>query len=725
MELSNAPTAYNAKTDGQILVGDGTDITSVAVSGDVTLDNTGAVTIANDAITTAKLANITRGSILVGGALNAPSPLDAKTDGQILVGDGTDITSVAVSGDVTLDNTGAVTIANDAITTAKLANITRGSILVGGVSNTPTAYNAKTDGQILVGDGTDITSVAVSGDVTLDNTGAVTIANDAITTAKLANITRGSILVGGVSNTPTAYNAKTDGQILVGDGTDITSVAVSGDVTLDNTGAVTIANDAITTAKLANITRGSILVGGVSNTPTAYNAKTDGQILVGDGTDITSVAVSGDVTLDNTGAVTIANDAITTAKLANITRGSILVGGVSNTPTAYNAKTDGQILVGDGTDITSVAVSGDVTLDNTGAVTIANDAITTAKLANITRGSILVGGVSNTPTAYNAKTDGQILVGDGTDITSVAVSGDVTLDNTGAVTIANDAITTAKLANITRGSILVGGVSNTPTAYNAKTDGQILVGDGTDITSVAVSGDVTLDNTGAVTIANDAITTAKLANITRGSILVGGALNAPSPLDAKTDGQILVGDGTDITSVAVSGDVTLDNTGAVTIANDAITTAKLANITRGSILVGGVSNTPTAYNAKTDGQILVGDGTDITSVAVSGDVTLDNTGAVTIANDAITTAKLANITRGSILVGGVSNTPTAYNAKTDGQILVGDGTDITSVAVSGDVTLDNTGAVTIANDAITTAKLANITRGSILVGGAFKCTILH
>ena len=681
------------------------------------------MTIANDAITTAKLANITRGSILVGGVSNAPTAYNAKTDGQILVGDGTDITSVAVSGDVTLDNTGAVTIANDAITTAKLANITRGSILVGGVSNAPTAYNAKTDGQILVGDGTDITSVAVSGDVTLDNTGAVTIANDAITTAKLANITRGSILVGGVSNTPTAYNAKTDGQILVGDGTDITSVAVSGDVTLDNTGAVTIANDAITTAKLANITRGSILVGGVSNAPTAYNAKTDGQILVGDGTDITSVAVSGDVTLDNTGAVTIANDAITTAKLANITRGSILVGGVSNTPTAYNAKTDGQILVGDGTDITSVAVSGDVTLDNTGAVTIANDAITTAKLANITRGSILVGGVSNTPTAYNAKTDGQILVGDGTDITSVAVSGDVTLDNTGAVTIANDAITTAKLANITRGSILVGGALNAPSPLDAKTDGQILVGDGTDITSVAVSGDVTLDNTGAVTIANDAITTAKLANITRGSILVGGVSNTPTAYNAKTDGQILVGDGTDITSVAVSGDVTLDNTGAVTIADDAITTAKLANITRGSILVGGVSNTPTAYNAKTDGQILVGDGTDITSVAVSGDVTLDNTGAVTIANDAITTAKLANITRGSILVGGVSNTPTAYNAKTDGQILVGDGTDITSVAVSGDVTLDNTGAVTIANDAITTAKLANITRGSILVGGAFKCTI--
>ena len=101
-----------------------------------------------------------------------------------------------------------------------------------------------------------------------------------------------------------------------------------------------------------------------------------------------------------------------------------------------------------------------------------------------------------------------------------------------------------------------------------------------------------------MTIADDAVTTAKLANITRGSILVGGALNAPSPLDAKTDGQILVGDGTDITSVAVVGDVTLDNTGAVTIADDAVTTAKLANITRGSILVGGVSNAPISIRSQ-------------------------------------------------------------------------------------------------------------------------------
>ena len=58
--------------------------------------------------------------------------------------------------------------------------------------------------------------------------------------------------------------------------------------------------------------------------------------------------------------------------------------------------------------------------------------------------------------------------------------------------------------------------------------------------------------------------------MTQGTIKVGGGSNAPTDLDAKTDGQILVGDGTDINSVAVSGDVALANTGAVTIQANAV-----------------------------------------------------------------------------------------------------------------------------------------------------------
>lgn len=89
-------------------------------------------------------------------------------------------------------------------------------------------------------------------------------------------------------------------------------------------------------------------------------------------------------------------------------------------------------------------------------------------------------------------------------------------------------------------------------------------------------------------------------------------------------------------------------------------------------------------------------------------------GTTELADDAVTLAKLADIARGSIIVGGASNAPTALSAKTSGQILVGDGTDLASVAVSGDVTMASTGAVTVGPGKITNTMLA----GSI---AATKC----
>lgn len=52
-----------------------------------------------------------------------------------------------------------------------------------------------------------------------------------------------------------------------------------------------------------------------------------------------------------------------------------------------------------------------------------------------------------------------------------------------------------------------------------------------------------------------------------------GALSAK----AVTDQQILIGDGTGFTAAALSGDVTMANTGAVTIASTAVETGMLAN----------------------------------------------------------------------------------------------------------------------------------------------------
>tara|TARA_Y100001937_G_scaffold20047_1_gene27890 strand:- start:137 stop:1630 length:1494 start_codon:yes stop_codon:yes gene_type:complete len=97
-----------------------------------------------------------------------------------------------------------------------------------------------------------------------------------------------------------------------------------------------------------------------------------------------------------------------------------------------------------------------------------------------------------------------------------------------------------------------------------------------------VSGDATIAAGGALTIAADSVENSMLANIARGSVKVGGGSNAPTDLDAKGDGKILVGDGTDINSVAVSGDVTLANDGAVTIASNAVEGSMLNSNVAGS-----------------------------------------------------------------------------------------------------------------------------------------------
>jgi len=101
-------------TLNHIFVGNGAGVaTDVAMSGDATIASTGALTIANSAITNAKVS---------ASAAIAFSKLAALTSTNILVGNGSNVaTAVAMSGDATLANTGAITIANGAVTKAKLA----------------------------------------------------------------------------------------------------------------------------------------------------------------------------------------------------------------------------------------------------------------------------------------------------------------------------------------------------------------------------------------------------------------------------------------------------------------------------------------------------------------------------------------------------------------------------------------------------------------------------
>jgi len=128
---------------------------------------------------------------------------------------------------------------------------------------------------------------------------------------------------------------------------------------------------------------------------------------------------------------------------------------------------------------------------------------------------------------------------------------------TNASVAANAAISFSKLATLTSGNILVGNSSNVPT-------------------SVAVTGDVIISNAGVTAIAPEAIVNADVS---------GSAAIAYSKLASLTSGNILVGNSSNVpTSVAVTGAITISNTGVVSLApSPTLVTPALGTPTSGTL----------------------------------------------------------------------------------------------------------------------------------------------
>lgn len=157
-----APAAGLADTlqDGDIFVGNAGNIaTGVTPSGDITLTNTGVFGIASGVIVNADIN---------AAAAIAYSKLAALPSADILVGSAGNVaTAVAMTGDIAITNTGVTSIqagtiinadvnAAAAIDFSKLAALPSTQVLVGSAGNVATA-------------------VAVTGDVTIGNTGVTAI----------------------------------------------------------------------------------------------------------------------------------------------------------------------------------------------------------------------------------------------------------------------------------------------------------------------------------------------------------------------------------------------------------------------------------------------------------------------------------------------------------------------------------------------------------------------
>ena len=104
-----------------VITASGSEMIMVQQRGEVI--STAGVSIADGTVTNAKLTNMAANTVKVRDANSSGDPSDkAVADTQILIGDGTGFTAAALSGDVTMANTGAVTIANNAVENAMMAD---------------------------------------------------------------------------------------------------------------------------------------------------------------------------------------------------------------------------------------------------------------------------------------------------------------------------------------------------------------------------------------------------------------------------------------------------------------------------------------------------------------------------------------------------------------------------------------------------------------------------
>tara|TARA_R110000824_G_scaffold66613_1_gene172771 strand:- start:619 stop:3006 length:2388 start_codon:yes stop_codon:yes gene_type:complete len=195
----------------------------------------------------------------VTGAKIADNALDSEhyTDGSI---DTAHLAADVITGAKIADNAiGSEHIADDAVVTAAIAD--------DAVVTAAIADNAITN--------------ALMADNAIDS---AELAAAAVDFAHIQNVAANSILGRNANSSGVLSEvALATTQILIGDGTGFTAAALSGDATMTNAGVITVADDAITLAKMASGTDGNIISFDASGNPVAVATGTDGQVLTSAG----------------------------------------------------------------------------------------------------------------------------------------------------------------------------------------------------------------------------------------------------------------------------------------------------------------------------------------------------------------------------------------------------------------------------------------------------------
>ena len=756
-------------TSGHMLIADGTNFNPVAMSGDVGIDSAGATTIQATSVENSMLAGsianakLSNSSVSYGGISLALGATDATPAFNLcdatayptssLVGT---ITNAQLAGSIANDK-----LSNSAITVSDGSNTTAislgGTMTFSGTSNEVEV--AESSGTVTIGlpatvsglthvsatclTGTlqtvaqaNVTSVGTLTALTVDNIclDGATIGHTSDT--DLLTLANGSVTIAGdltISGDDLTMGTNTSGHILVADGTNYNPVAVSGDVSINSSGAVTIA---------ATSVENSMLAGSIANAKLANDSVSYGGISVDLGSS------------DATPAFNLCDaTAYKTTNLVGTITNTQLAGSIDNSKLSNSSVSYGGVSVSLGsTDATpafnlcdATAYKGDSALVTVGTVTSGTwqgTAIATAYIAGTICDKTLASPVLCGTITGNAFLDEDNMASDSASKVASQQSIKAYVDSVASgldLKCSSHAATTANLsAAYNNGTSGVGAtLTNNSTQAALSVDGQTMAAAERvlvkDQSTAAQNGIYTVTTVGdgssnwVITRATDFDTATEITSGAFTFVETGTSL-ADSGWVMTTDGTVTVG----TTSLAWS---QFSGAGQITAGDGMTKSGNTLNVGAGSnLLVNAdavamcaiVTGLTTVCATNFAGTLATAAQANVTSLGTLTALTVDNVclNGATIGHTSDT--DLITLADGSVTIAGdltVSGDDLTMGTNTSGYLLVADGTNYNPVAMSGDVAITSSGATTIQATSVDNSMLAGsianakLSNSSVSYGG--------
>jgi hypothetical protein len=574
----------------ELTVGGGIEFTGTggiqrsALSGDVTATaGSNSTTIANNAVTDVKLRDSAALSV-IGRASNTtgdPADIVSATPGEVL--------QRTVSNTLVFDVIYTDSLRDGAVTLSKMGDIATDRIIGRDTAGTGVPESLTVGGGVEFTGAGGIQRSALTGDVTSSaGSNTTTIPNDTVTYAKIQNVTATDRLLG----RDTAGVGDIE-ELTVGGGLEFTGTggiqrsALSGDVVAAaGSNSTTIANNAVTDAKLRDSAALSVIGRGSNTTgdPADIVAANAGEVLQRSGTTLI---------FDFVNTVSIRDAAVTLAKMDNLATDRIIGRDTVGTGVPESLTVTGGLEFTGTGGIQRSALSGDVTATaGSNSTTIANNAVTTVKIADdqvtfAKMQNIATDRLLGRDTAASGDPE-ELTVGGGVEFTGTggiqrsALTGDVTATaGSNSTTIANNAVTDAKIRDSAALSV-IGRASNT-----TGDPADIVAANASEVLQRSVSNTLIFGPVDTGSLRDGSVTLDKMDSITTDSLLGRDTVGTGTPEVISVGGGIEFTGAGGIRRSALTGDVTATaGSNSTTIANNAVTYAKMQDVTAASRVLG-------------------------------------------------------------------------------------------------------------------------------------------